>query len=60
MPEAVEKRLMRRERCGVFRGRDGREAGWSIGAGGLSEGYQVLIASISGPTPRIVIIRLRL
>jgi hypothetical protein len=33
---------------------------WSIGACGLKRGDQVLIAAISGPTPRIVIIRFRL
>jgi hypothetical protein len=35
--EAVEKRVMWRERRGVLPGRDGRDAGWSIGAWGLSE-----------------------
>jgi hypothetical protein len=37
MPEGVEKRVMRRERGGVFGSRGGRDAGWSIGAFGLSE-----------------------
>jgi len=37
MPEAVEKRGIRGGRGAVFRGRDGRDAGWSIGACGLSE-----------------------
>jgi hypothetical protein len=44
----------------VFPGCDGRDAGlidWRVR---LERGDQVLIAAISGPTPKIVIIRLRL
>jgi DNA invertase Pin-like site-specific DNA recombinase len=37
MPEAVEKRGIRGGRGAVFPGRDGQDAGWSIGACGLSE-----------------------
>ena len=43
----------------MFSVRDGRDAGWSIGAR-LERGDQALIAAISGPTPKIAIIRLRL
>jgi hypothetical protein len=58
--EAVEKRVMRRERRCVFPGCDGRDAGlidWRVR---LERGDQVLIAAISGPTPKILIIRLKL
>jgi hypothetical protein len=60
MPEAVEKRVIGGGRCGVFPGRDGRDAGWSDRRLRLERGDQVLIAAISGPTPRMVIIRLML
>ena len=56
MPEAVEKRVRADALC--FPGREGRNR--SVGARGLEQCDQVLIASISGPTPKIVIIRLRL
>jgi len=42
----------------VFPGRDGRGAGWSVDQRlRLERGDQVLIAAISGPTPKILIIR---
>ena len=43
-----------------FAGVGGREAGRQTGACGLIAVDQLLIASISGPTPKIVIIRFRL
>jgi len=46
MPEAVEKRFIRRGRRALARA--------------VERDDQVLIAAISGPTPKIVIIRLRL
>src|SRR5215472_13840265 len=44
----------------VSPGREGRNSCRSAGARGLEQCDQVLIASVSGPTPKIVIIRLRL
>ena len=58
--EAVEKRVSGGGRGAVFRRRGGRDAGRQTGACGLIAGNQVLIAAISGPTPKIAIIRLRL
>ena len=60
MPEAVEERVMRRERRGVFPGCEGRDAGLIDCRARFARGDQVLIAAISGATPKIVIIRLRL
>jgi hypothetical protein len=60
MPETVEKRVIRRGRA-VFPGRSGRGARPLIDwRARFARGDQVLIAAISGPTPKIVIIRLRL
>ena len=60
MPETVEKRLIRL-RDAMFSGRSGRGArpliDWRMR---LERGDQDLIASISGPTLKIVIIRFRL
>ena len=60
MPEAVEKRVNRRwaARC-VFRSMTVETLwiGWRVR---LERGDQTLIAAISGPTPKILIIRLRL
>jgi hypothetical protein len=59
--EAVEKRVMRRgRRRAEFLGRDGRDAGLSIGACGFERGDQLLIAAINGSTPMIAITRFML
>jgi hypothetical protein len=58
--EAVEKRVMRRGRRAEFLGRDGRDAGLSIGARGFERGDQLLTAAISGSTPMIAITRFML
>jgi hypothetical protein len=55
-PRSCENALCVRS---VFPGRDCGDADWSIGACGEGSD-QVLIAAISGATPRIVIIRFRL
>ena len=43
----------------MFPGCDGRKAGLIDGRARFARGDQVLIAAISGPTPKILIIRLR-
>jgi len=58
MPETVEKRVGG-GRCTVFGGRKGRDADMTDRRE-RERGDQVLIATISGPAPRIVIIRFRL
>ena len=59
MPEAVEKRVSAGGRGAVFRRRGGPRRWETDGRVRLDRGDQVLIA-ISGPTPKIVIIRFRL
>jgi hypothetical protein len=59
MPETVGKRIGGFGGRAGFLGREGRTVIARL-AGALDSGDQVLIAAISGPTPRIVIIRLRL
>ena len=54
-PEAVGKRARGVGRRAVFSGREGTNCGEQ-----LERGNQALIAAISGSTPKIVIIRLRL
>ena len=44
----------------MFPGYDGRDAGLIDWRARLERGDQVLIAAISGPTPKIAIIRFRL